>query len=112
MQRGSQVLGPMRGSCRRLAGLGRRRSRSSGRLRDVLEDRTLLSVDLISHYDGLDLSSSTSIPPTASGAAGPSSYVETVNQTVGNYSLDPVLPKDLITKELSNENRTIRDQDV
>jgi hypothetical protein len=55
---------------------------------EALEDRTLLSVTLGTSYTGL---SSAGFgggfnPPDTNGAAGPTNYVETVNQGVGIYS--------------------------
>ncbi len=58
-----------------------------------LEDRTVPSVAIAATnnngngYAGLDFSRSGGyVPPDTSGAAGPGSYVETVNQTVALYS--------------------------
>jgi hypothetical protein len=54
---------------------------------EALEDRTLLSVQMLSHYNGLDFySSGYSYPPDTVGAAGPTSYIETVNATVAIYT--------------------------
>src|SRR5258708_36117595 len=55
---------------------------------EVLEDRTLLAVSLLNHYSGLDFgqSSTFAIPPDTNGAAGPTSYVETVNQTIAIFT--------------------------
>jgi hypothetical protein len=66
----------------------RRRQLFSARMRfEALEDRTLLSVGLATSYSGLDYNSSGgAVPPDTCGAAGPSSYVETVNQAVRIYS--------------------------
>src|SRR5947209_1727284 len=55
-----------------------------------LEDRTLLSVSIANNggqgYLGLDFNQSGGyVPPDTCGAAGPSSYVETVNQTLAIY---------------------------
>jgi uncharacterized repeat protein (TIGR01451 family) len=59
---------------------------------ELLEDRTLLSVTIASTnnngqgYAALDFNHSGGyVPPDTDGAAGPSSYVETVNQTVALY---------------------------
>jgi uncharacterized repeat protein (TIGR01451 family) len=52
-----------------------------------LEDRTVPSVTVASGYAGLDFNQSGGyVPPDTNGAAGPSSYVETVNQTVALYT--------------------------
>jgi hypothetical protein len=78
--------------------LGRRRLCSSGshlreRIRprlEALEERTLLAVQLLSHYNGLDFDTSAGwTPPDTVGGAGPTSYVETVNATVAIFT-----PKD------------------
>lgn len=54
---------------------------------EQLEVRTLLSVSLGANYAGLDFNASGGyVPPDTCGAAGPSSYVETVNQTVALYT--------------------------
>jgi uncharacterized repeat protein (TIGR01451 family) len=51
-----------------------------------LEDRTLLSVTVASSFAALDFNHSGGYtPPDTNGAAGPSAYVETVNQTVALY---------------------------
>jgi uncharacterized repeat protein (TIGR01451 family) len=59
----------------------------------MLEDRALPSVTIASTnnsgqgYAGLDFNASGGyVPPDTCGAAGPTNYVETVNQTVGLYS--------------------------
>ena len=52
-----------------------------------LETRCLLSVSVAHSYVGLDYNSSGGfVPPDSQGAVGPSSYVETVNQTVALFS--------------------------
>jgi uncharacterized repeat protein (TIGR01451 family) len=56
-----------------------------------LEDRTLLSVTVLNNsgsgYAGLSFNQSGGyVPPDTNGAAGPSAYVETVNQTVALYA--------------------------
>jgi hypothetical protein len=57
---------------------------------EALEDRTLLTVQLLGHYNGLDFDSSGGwSPPDTVGAAGPTSYIETNNFTVAIYT-----PKD------------------
>ncbi len=57
---------------------------------EQLEERRLLTVNVTSNYDGLDISGTQGfVPPDTCGAAGPSSYVETVNQSVALFS-----PKD------------------
>src|SRR6266851_5595617 len=55
---------------------------------EVLEDRTLLAVNLLHHYTGLDFaqSSDSVIPPDTNGAAGPTSYIEVVNDTIAIYT--------------------------
>jgi uncharacterized repeat protein (TIGR01451 family) len=69
-----------------------RGSRSTRLSLERLEDRTLLSVAIASTnnngqgYSALDFNSSGGyVPPDTVGAAGPNSYVETVNQTVALY---------------------------
>lgn len=63
-----------------------------GRLRlEALEDRTLLSVSIVNNggsgYAGLHFSQTQGYtPPDSNGAAGPTNYVETVNQTIAIYS--------------------------
>ncbi|HEV3236157.1 MAG TPA: hypothetical protein VGZ25_04175, partial [Gemmataceae bacterium] len=59
---------------------------------ELLEDRTLLSVTIAptnnsgNGYSALDFNQSGGyVPPDTNGAAGPTSYVETVNQTVALY---------------------------
>src|SRR5262245_57286875 len=48
-----------------------------------LEDRVVPTVTVNSHYDGMDIAgTSGAVPPDTCGAAGPSSYVETVNQDI------------------------------
>src|SRR5438105_13045598 len=70
----------------------RSRRRPSRRLTiETLEDRTLLSVTILNNsgngYAGLSFNSSGGyVPPDTDGAAGPSAYVETVNQTVALYT--------------------------
>src|SRR5438105_14565853 len=56
-----------------------------------LEDRTVPSVTIVNNgaqgYAGLDFNQSGGyVPPDTCGAAGPSSYVETVNQELAIYS--------------------------
>jgi hypothetical protein len=54
---------------------------------EALEDRMLLAVQLLSSYNGLDFNSSGYwYPPDTVGAAGPTSYLETVNATVALYT--------------------------
>ena len=55
---------------------------------EALEDRTLLTVQLLSHYNGLDFNSGGvgGTPPDTVGAAGPTSYIETVNSSVAIYT--------------------------
>jgi hypothetical protein len=66
-----------------------RRGRFRPRL-EALEDRTLLAVQMLGHYNGLDFASSGGwSPPDTVGAAGPTSYIETVNMTVAIFT-----PKD------------------
>src|SRR5436305_14790040 len=51
-----------------------------------LESRTVLSVTIASSYSALDFNQSGGYtPPDTDGAAGPTSYVETVNQAVALY---------------------------
>src|SRR5690349_9654339 len=49
---------------------------------EQLEQRVFLSLTLRSSYDGLVSGN----PPDTGGAAGPNSYIETVNWTIGIYS--------------------------
>src|SRR5262249_36974263 len=65
----------------------RLRGRLGPRL-ELLEDRTLLAVSLLSHYNGLNFSQSSGgyVPPDTCAAAGTTTLVETGNQTVGIYS--------------------------
>src|SRR6516165_7520028 len=72
------------------ASQGKRRYRQPSL--EPLEDRTLPSVSIASTnnnsngYAALDFNHSGGfVPPDTCGAAGPSSYVETVNQTVALY---------------------------
>jgi hypothetical protein len=54
---------------------------------ELLESRCLPNVGLMSNYLGIDFNNSGGyIPPDTCGAAGPSSYLETVNQQVAIYS--------------------------
>src|SRR5262249_26410784 len=54
---------------------------------EALEGRTLLAVELLTNYNGLDfLSSGGAFPPDTAGAAGPTSFIETVNSTVGIFT--------------------------
>src|SRR5271166_2782865 len=71
---------------------------------EKLEDRTLPSVTIASTnnngngYTGLDFNQSGGyVPPDTQGAAGPTNYVETVNQEVAIYS-----PKATGTTEVSD----------
>src|SRR5262245_36867921 len=65
-----------------------RRTARPGRLQlERLEDRTVPSVSVLNNsgngYTGLNFNQSGGfVPPDTCGAAGPSAYVETVNQTV------------------------------
>ncbi|MBI3412149.1 MAG: DUF11 domain-containing protein [Planctomycetes bacterium] len=52
-----------------------------------LEDRTVPTVSITSNYTGLDFNQSGGfVPPDTVGAAGPSNYVESVNQELAVYS--------------------------
>jgi uncharacterized repeat protein (TIGR01451 family) len=69
----------------------RRRARPSSCGIQTLEVRTLLSVSVLNNaasgYAGLSFNQSGGyVPPDTNGAAGPSAYVETVNQTVALYA--------------------------
>ena len=90
-----------RGGSRRLLGLETSLGRTHRGLRrapnarhvlllEQLEDRTVPStITLLNNngYAGLDFNQSGGyVPPDTNGAAGPSSYVETVNQTLAIYS--------------------------
>ena len=70
-----------------------RRTRLSRPLLEQLEDRALPSVTIAptnnsgQGYVGLDFNHSGGfVPPDTCGAAGPTNYVETVNQTLAIYS--------------------------
>src|SRR5229473_1408037 len=80
----------LKGGCQRRAAANPQRTRL---LLERLEDRTLPSVTIAptnnngNGYSALDFNQSGGYtPPDTNGAAGPSSYVETVNQTVAIYS--------------------------
>src|SRR5262249_40406079 len=77
------------GSLRLAARTGRRAiiaTRRRPRL-EALEDRTLPAVTLLNNYSALDFNHSQGfVPPDTCGAAGPTNYVETVNQEVAIYS--------------------------
>ena len=61
--------------------------RATDHILEVLEDRSLLAVNLLHHYTGLNFSQGGGfVPPDSNGAAGPTNYVETVNQTLAIYS--------------------------
>src|SRR5262249_56624862 len=67
-----------------------RRSRTDLYGVQVLEVRMLLSVSVVNNagngYAGLSFNSSGGyVPPDTNGAAGPTAYVETVNQTVALF---------------------------
>src|SRR5205809_7593791 len=72
----------------------RRDSKSSRRCwLEILEDRTIPSVTIAASnnngqgYAALDFNQSGGyVPPDTVGAAGPTNYVETVNQTIAIYS--------------------------
>src|SRR5262245_41785443 len=73
----------------------RQKRRSPHRLRcstvcptlECLENRLAPAVSITSNYTGLDFNSSGGyVPPDTVGAAGPSNYVETVNQTLAIFS--------------------------
>ena len=52
-----------------------------------MEDRTVPSVTILNNYAALNFSQSGGyIPPDTCGAAGPSAYVETVNQALAIYN--------------------------
>ena len=78
---------------RRLRRAGFRLLERRGRFRprlEALEERTLLAVQLLGHYNGLNFDSSGGwSPPDTVGAAGPTSYIETVNMAVAIFT-----PKD------------------
>ena len=72
-------------------------SRRHSLLLETLEDRTVLSVSILNNggngYAGLNFNRSGGyVPPDTSGAAGPSAYVETVNQAVALYAPRPPGP--------------------
>src|SRR5579863_10495347 len=85
----SLVGGTTRKSSRRSARAGRGGiivERRKPRL-EALEDRSLPSVTLLNNYSALDFNQSGGyIPPDTCGAAGPTNYVETVNQTLAIFS--------------------------
>lgn len=50
---------------------------------EILERRHLLAVTILDQFDGLSFRDTLGfVPPDTCGAAGPSSFVETVNQTI------------------------------
>src|SRR5207237_3931971 len=55
---------------------------------ESLENRTLLTVNLIgTPYNGLNVDNGGGFaPPDTCGAAGPTSYIQTVNQSIGIYT--------------------------
>jgi hypothetical protein len=64
----------------------------------ILEDRTLLSVAVAHNYAALNFTQSGGfVPPDSNGAAGPSSFVESVNQTVAIFSSKTSATPALIT---------------
>ncbi len=66
-----------------------------------LEDRAMLSVTVGTNYAGLDFNASGGyVPPDTCGAAGPTAYVETVNQTVAVFPSKTSSSK--VTASLSN----------
>src|SRR5438132_7503008 len=86
----------------RLRPAGSRVPERQGRCRlrvEALEDRTLLAVQLLGHYNGLDAFSNPGTPPDTVGAAGPTSYVETVNGAVAIYT-----PKDTGASSVSDSS--------
>jgi hypothetical protein len=63
-----------------------------------LEDRRLLTVSVLSNYDAMNVNDTAGfVPPDTQGAAGPSCYVETVNQNVALYT-----PQDQGTASVSD----------
>ncbi|MBI3411108.1 MAG: DUF11 domain-containing protein [Planctomycetes bacterium] len=80
-------------SLRWKSNLTRRKGRKGPRgstlqpLVERLEDRTVPTVSVVSSYTGLDFNQSGGyVPPDTAGAAGPSNYVESVNQELAIYS--------------------------
>jgi len=66
---------------------------------EALEDRTLLSVQIMGHYNGIQYYASGGwLPPDTVGAAGPTSYMETTNAAVAIYT-----PKDTGTAVVSDD---------
>ncbi|MBO0700772.1 MAG: hypothetical protein J2P46_20410, partial [Zavarzinella sp.] len=65
----------------------------------TLEDRTVPAVNLLNNYSALLQNGF--VPPDTCGAAGPSSYVETINQDIAIFT-----PKDTgttsVTRSLSD----------
>src|SRR5437660_113382 len=54
---------------------------------ELLEERTVPSVTINNNYPGIDFPHSQGyVPPDTSGAAGPSNYLETVNQEITIYN--------------------------
>jgi Putative Ig domain len=72
----------------------RRRRRSLYRpIAERLEERCLLSVSLLSEFNGLSFNDSGGyVPPDSCGAAGTTKYVETVNQTLRVTNLNGSAP--------------------
>jgi hypothetical protein len=65
---------------------------------EALEDRTLLSVQMMGHYNGIQFYGSGGwAPPDTVGAAGPTSYIETSNAAVAIYT-----PKETGTSVVSD----------
>src|SRR6478609_7365731 len=73
------------------AATARRLARRRSPLVETLENRTVLSVSVLNNagggYAALSFNQSGGyVPPDTCGAAGPSAYVETVNQEVALYA--------------------------
>ena len=80
----------------------RARHRPEGRLRlEALEDRTLLTVNLVQNYTGMNLGDTTCNcePPDPIAAAGPSHIVDLVNTAIAFY--DKTTGSRLFRQELS-----------
>jgi hypothetical protein len=79
----------------------RRRPPTRRLLLEQLEPRLAPAVSLVNHFDALNASSNggSPPPPDACGAAGPSSYIETVNSavTIYNKSTNAVIASDTIS---------------
>jgi hypothetical protein len=63
---------------------------------EQLEGRLVPTVSLLNHFDGMNVSTGGGVPPDTCGAAGPNSYIETVNSavTITNKSTNAQIASD------------------